>query len=339
MRNLVVELTNRCQLRCRHCFVTSRGEPHDLDLDTLQRFLNGAHAAGFRHVSFTGGECTLHADFSRALQLSVQAGYRVGFVSNGCNFAQVLPQLEPFRHNLSTLTFSLDGSDAITHDRLRGSGSFVQVLRAVSICVVRRLPFTLNTVITSGNCTQLHDIAQLAVSLGAGGLRFGHLISSSVARADSLQLPPADRRRIDDEIRSWAPSFSIPVVLAPGHYTEDLFPCAPLRGLELNLDCQGNIPWCCQLAPVPGHPGASVIGSLRQSSFTELFARLRYMRRKLRRRKRAQWIAGTLCEADLFPCSYCAAHVAGLHLHLPQETSSGEFACSIQIAHSAPVRR
>jgi MoaA/NifB/PqqE/SkfB family radical SAM enzyme len=120
MGKIVIELTNRCNLSCQHCFSRRHGGRDDLPLSVIKRILAEAKTHDFDHLSFTGGEPTIHPDFAEMLRLTHQAGYRFGFNSNGWNFRKIYPYLLPFRESLSTITFSLDGATEETHDRLRG---------------------------------------------------------------------------------------------------------------------------------------------------------------------------------------------------------------------------
>lgn len=57
--NLVVEITRRCNVACRHCL---RGEPQGKDIDnvTIDKMLEGV--TGISMVTFTGGEPSLAVD-------------------------------------------------------------------------------------------------------------------------------------------------------------------------------------------------------------------------------------------------------------------------------------
>lgn len=299
MRTLVVELTTRCPLRCRHCFVAPGAVAYDLEPALLARLLDEAWTTGFRQVSFTGGECATHPGFPQALTLAAGRGYRVGFVSSGIGFARLLPHVERLRAQLSAITFSLDGVSPTTHDRLRGDGAFRRVLQAISLCAVRRLPFTINTVITAENSGELHAIADLAAALGARGIRFGHLVLSEATGAPGLALPDGERIGIDRAIRAWSAACPIPVALAPGHYTPHLIPCAPLRQREAACDARGRLIWCCQLPP--DGAGRFAAGDLAAEPFPVLFARLGALRRRLLHEKRTRPAPGR------FPCAECAA--------------------------------
>src|SRR5688572_24760418 len=120
MPKIVIELTNRCNLNCQHCFSGRHGGRDDLSLAILAKILDEAHAHGFDQLSFTGGDPTIHRNFFAVLEQSCAAGYRFGFNTNGWNFTSIYSQLLPYRQQLDMIVFSLDGAKEATHDQLRG---------------------------------------------------------------------------------------------------------------------------------------------------------------------------------------------------------------------------
>ena len=67
---LWLELTNRCNLRCVHCYTDSHpgsGHRDRLTTEDLESVLRQAYALGCRSVQFIGGEPQLYRDFRRLL--------------------------------------------------------------------------------------------------------------------------------------------------------------------------------------------------------------------------------------------------------------------------------
>lgn len=304
MASITIELTNRCNLRCRHCFDGRHRADGDLDMMIIEKILNSAKAHGFQHLSFTGGEPTLHSGFFEILQLVYEAGYTFGFVSNGWNFTGLYERLLPYRERLGFITFSLDGVREETHDRLRGKGSYRRVVQAITICMIKEIPFTLNMVITSQNRGELEEMKELAVKLGSHGLRFGHLLSNPSGSAQELYLSPEGRKEVEAVILLHSEDYPIVISIAPGYHTDDLFPCAPLQMKEFNIDWRGNVSMCCHLS---GHGDGNdhVIGNLDEMSFSEAYGRLSEFHEKFRREKQAHHAQGTFEDSDYFPCWYC----------------------------------
>ena len=240
MPRIVIELTNRCNLSCGHCFDERHAATGDLPLEILEKVLREGKGCGIEQVSFTGGEPTIHRRFKDIIQRVAEAGYQFSFVSNGVSFPGIYPLLLVYRRSFGGVTFSLDGAREETHDRLRGKGSYRRVMRAASICVVKELTFTLNMVLTAQNRNEIGEMVVLAEQLGSAGVRFGHLMPTPETALRKLDVSPEDRREIESEIWGLKQRASIPVGMAPGYFSESpFFPCGPLELEEYNLDYRG----------------------------------------------------------------------------------------------------
>ena len=309
MARIVIELTNRCNLSCQHCFSGRHGGNDDLPLSVLRNVLDEAADLGFDYLAFTGGDPTVHPRFPEVLAMTSESGYRFGFVTNGWNFASIYPRILPYRQQLGTITFSLDGATEATHDALRGKGSYRRVMKAASVCVALDLPFTFNMVITASSRHELDQMARLASALGSQGLRFGHLMPSPKTTAQDLDLSPSERRVVESQIQDLRRIYSMPIGIAPGFYTTSLFPCAPLQMEEINIDCHGNLTKCCHLSSHGGGVGqGDVIGDLRDMSFAEAYASLVEENETFRAAKTQHLSSGSFKDTDYFPCWYCSLY-------------------------------
>lgn len=223
MSRIVIELTNRCNLSCGHCFDERHAATGDLSLEILKKVLRDGKSCGIEQMSFTGGEPTLHRRFEEIIDLVSQAGYPFSFVSNGASFPRIYRLLVERRSWFLGVTFSLDGARQETHDRLRGKGSYRSVMRAISICVSKELPFTLNMVLTAENRREIEEMIGLADQLGSGGVRFGHLMPTPETALRKLDLSPEERREVESQIWRVKKSSSVPVGMAPGYFSESPF--------------------------------------------------------------------------------------------------------------------
>jgi MoaA/NifB/PqqE/SkfB family radical SAM enzyme len=306
---IVIELTDRCNLRCQHCFSGRHGGWNDLPLDVLRHILTEAKGSGFDQLSFTGGEPTIHPHFLEILKLAVEAGYTFGFNSNGWNFSTLYPHLHPYQAQLSIITFSLDGARETSHDRLRGKGSYRRVRQAISICLVTEIPFTLNMVVTRHNRHEIALMAELASRAGSRGLRFGHLMPAPLTSRQGFDLSAWERKVVEAEIRALSRAYPIPIALAPGFHTTDLFPCGPLQLQEINIDCRGNLTKCCHLSGHGSGVGqADLMGNLKQVTFGEAYRRLRRENEQFRQFKLGHLAGGAFQDSDFFPCWYCSQY-------------------------------
>jgi MoaA/NifB/PqqE/SkfB family radical SAM enzyme len=277
----------------------------------VDRLLDEGHGCGIDHLCFTGGEPSLHRRFHEIVSRASEAGYSFSFVSNGVNFGRLAPLLLRHRGAFRGVTFSLDGAREPTHDRMRGQGSYRQVMRAATLCVFNGLPFTLNTVLTTVNQGEVETIVRLAARLGSRGVRFGHLMATADTTARALNLSPTERRSVEAriwELRTGAP---VPVGMAPGYFSESpFFPCAPLELEEFNVDYRGNLTLCCQLSGYAGRNDAhDGMGNLHDVSLADACSRFRARVARYLADKRERVQRGEFGELDHFPCWYCVKYL------------------------------
>jgi MoaA/NifB/PqqE/SkfB family radical SAM enzyme len=229
MPRLLIELTNRCNLCCQHCFTERHASTGDLPVEILEKVLREGKSCGIDAVSFTGGEPTLHRQFAEIVRRVCAAGYPFSFVSHGGTFPRIYPLLLRSRPWFQGVTFSLDGAHEQTHDWQRGTGSYRRVLRAASVCVMKDLPFTFNMVLTSRNRHEVAEMIGLATRLGSRGLRFASLMPTPETALRGLDLSPDERRAVEAEIWRLKAEAPLPIGLASGYFSETpYFPCGTL---------------------------------------------------------------------------------------------------------------
>lgn len=306
MSRIVIELTNRCNLRCQHCPDGRHGGKGEMSLDIIAAILSSAQSEGFTEFAFTGGEPTLHRNFTDILKDTADAGYTFGFVTNGWSFAKHYDALLPLRDALTGLTFSMDGASAETHDHIRGKDSFRRLMQAFSICVLKGIPFAINMVITRANQHEIENITTLAAALGSRGLRFGHFIETGRPSSDTLALDYKERRNAEAHIWELQNSAAIPIAMAPGYHTTELFPCASLHSEEFNIDWQGNVSPCCHLSGFGTNWGSEeVVANLNHQGLAEALAQLRCNNESFRRNKLKRFSASNIGEENYSPCGDC----------------------------------
>jgi MoaA/NifB/PqqE/SkfB family radical SAM enzyme len=311
MARLVIELTNRCNLRCQHCFDARHAATGELPLMILNAVLQEGKACGIDHLAFTGGEPTVHRQFAEIIRRVGAAAYTWSLVSNGHTFPRLYARLLQARPWFTGVTFSLDGAREATHDRLRGRGSYRHVMRAASLCVVTGLPFTLNMVLTAHNRHEVAEMVGLAARLGSHGVRFGFLMPTPDTARRQLDLSPQERRAVEAEIWRLYASAPIPVGMAPGYFSEaPLFPCGPLELEEYNLDYHGNLTLCCQLSGYAGgSAGTDLIGNLHVMSLAQAVGRFRQRVARYLADKQERVRRGAFGGLDHFPCWYCVKYL------------------------------
>ena len=316
-RRLSLELVNICNLHCSYCFrseddlYSSKAEYFPIPL--LKQILDDSkRIAGVTQVIFTGGEPTLHPQFSEALSEVGAAGMTSSFVTNGWHFDRVWPAVSANRDSITHVAFSLDGITSESHDRWRGAGSFDRLIRAFSRCHMSGLRFAMKIGIRRDTAEQLEQIAMFAARLGASALNFVHVMPTSSDPANESSLSLEERRVAEEEIALLSRIFKMHIGIDVGYYNiDERSPCSPLAGTSMNVDYRGRLSLCCNLSGFRGGAGhTDTAGDLNSDTF-ELAHRklLTIATDQLRRRsERLAELREAGLTPDLFagsPCLFC----------------------------------
>lgn len=314
---LIVELANICNLHCSYCLRDEDALYHTpasfFSVDLLRRVVGEARdEIGASHVMFTGGETTLHPKFKQVLESVSEAGLKCSFVTNGWHFERVWPAITANRRTITHVAFSIDGATREAHDRWRGEGSFVRLVRAFSRCRRAELPFVVKTVLRKDTLPQLEQIAMFVARMGASAMSFGHLLPTSDRFNQELSLNSEDRLAAEQEVTLLARIFKMRVSLEVGYYNLDpSAPCSALANRSCNIDYRGRLSLCCNLSGYRGAlADADVVADLNQEAFAPAFARLRRLAEEqiARRQKALQELAAENRIPDLdlgSPCLFC----------------------------------
>lgn len=310
---LIFELTNLCNFSCTHCI---RDEPENaayLSVRLVEKVLEETRRYGnVGFVAFTGGEPTLHPDFTAILELVSRHGHPFGFVTNGWRFAdRTFAQLQPYREHLSHVTFSIDGANEQTHDTLRRrKGSFRRLMQAVTLCRFNGIAVHVNMVVTRANRGELRALALLASSLGCDAVLYGHCQPTPHALAAGLVLDPGERRQVEAEIAQLQQLLRTTILLAGDHYNASRFyQCPQMQMREFNIDYRGRLTACCMLSAYRGGtPETDVIANLDEVSFYEAHGRMMAGITRLNQEKLERLATREPNEKDSFICSHCLEH-------------------------------
>jgi MoaA/NifB/PqqE/SkfB family radical SAM enzyme len=306
MPGIAVELTNYCNLSCKHCFDKRHSAGGHLGIDTLETVLHNAKQHGFDYISLTGGEPTLHPEFQKILQMILNAGYEVGFVTNGWNFVDICKRMTEALVKVSVIKISLDGAKESTHDAMRRQGSFRRVMQAASICTVKDIPFAFNTAISSQNQNEIEALVELSTKLGSRGIRFGYLMPTQKSLDENLVLDYVQLKDIQATIIKMQEKHDFPIILAAGFYSHDLFPCTALQQMEFNIDWQGNVTLCCHLSGCgDGSSTKDTIGNLSEISFKEATRKIKQLVAQFHEYKIQHHDGAHFKDMDYFSCWYC----------------------------------
>jgi len=168
---LIWELTQACDLSCKHCRVDAQPSRHPGELSTAEgkRLLDEASEFGEGQlVVLSGGDPLVRDDVVELVEYGVDAGLQMTMTPSGTESldAETVQTLE--EGGLQRLAVSLDGPDPASHDTFRGeAGSFEQTLRAAHLAADAGLPLQVNTTVSQETVRHLPAMVELVANLGA----------------------------------------------------------------------------------------------------------------------------------------------------------------------------
>lgn len=148
----------QCNLSCAHCFVPSGPgvNRHEMlsRLEVASRVAEGL-AMGVKEIYFTGGEPFLHPEIERLVE-STLAEAPLTVLTNGTLFTTRrvtwLAGLSRASKYSLELRVSLDGTDAASHDALRGPGAWARTMHGLrSLSAAGLMPIVTVTDHARGN--------------------------------------------------------------------------------------------------------------------------------------------------------------------------------------------
>ncbi len=129
---VVWNMTRRCNLRCVHCYSSSRNIPYknELTAEEATRMIDDLAAFGAPVILFSGGEPLIRKDLPELTRYAASKGLRVVISTNGTLITKKLAT-ELKKIGLSYIGVSLDGIGE-THDRFRGVlGVFERTIKGI----------------------------------------------------------------------------------------------------------------------------------------------------------------------------------------------------------------
>ncbi len=250
-----VNITNHCNLQCRHCFVFREGNPNaapvsirdemadDVVLDTLKQ-LRDRHQ--IRHMLWMGGEPMLKP---KLLRKGVRLFQRNTITTNG-----TAPLID-FGGNL-LYVISMDGPEDL-NDAIRGEGVYQKVLGNIE-----RLPrdfgseFQVQTVVTRRNHQRMEELVSSLLQTQVGWMTFSFMVpkdgehdnpdvwDTNEERAEAVQTIMSLKQKYPRFIRNTIRHLEL--MMPP--YAERVTSVCPATKTVLSLyleDDHFTTPFCC----------------------------------------------------------------------------------------------
>lgn len=121
--HFVLELTTRCNLKCKHCYRSADNNIKETELsyEEVVRVIDEMYDAGARFIELTGGEIMMHPRCKDIIKYVCEKFYFVGILTNGVLLKEdFIEELDSYR-NVLIWSISLDSCKEEFHNSFRGS--------------------------------------------------------------------------------------------------------------------------------------------------------------------------------------------------------------------------
>ena len=192
-RSLTLEITARCNLRCRYCYFFNNPavEYRDLPTDEWLTFFDELGSLGVMNVTLAGGEPFIREDLPELLEGIVRNRMRFSFLSNGGLIDDEIAAFIAGTGRCDYVQVSVDGSRAEIHDSCRGQGSFDGAIRGIRTLQRHRINVAVRVTIHRNNVHDLENIARFLLDelgLPDFGTNSAGYMGTCCANADDVLL-------------------------------------------------------------------------------------------------------------------------------------------------------
>lgn len=168
---LIWEVTQACELACKHCRADAKPQRHPDELTTREakEFLCKVREFGEGQLLvLSGGDPLAREDIPELVEYGTEIGLRMTLTPSGTASLTADRIDELSDAGLRRMALSIDGATPRTHDEFRQEqGSFEQTMRAARATKTGGLPLQVNTTVCAETVEYLPAIRELISNLGA----------------------------------------------------------------------------------------------------------------------------------------------------------------------------
>ena len=136
--SLHLYLTNKCNMRCPHCYMNAGiKNNNELEKSEILLLLQAAANHGVSHLILSGGEIMLCADLVEYINFASKLGMSVELLTNGTLLTEKF--ILEIKDKITRVQVSIDGYDEISNSKIRGKGNFIRVMisytrKSITLC-------------------------------------------------------------------------------------------------------------------------------------------------------------------------------------------------------------
>jgi radical SAM protein with 4Fe4S-binding SPASM domain len=205
-RNVVLEMTLRCNMRCRHCgSAAGKARPDELSLEEWLALVDELTELGARVVTLLGGEPLISEHWEPVARRLADNGVWVNAITNGWTLH--LPQVADrvASSALRSLGLSIDGEPREHDDLRQRPGSFSRIEQGIALLQERGFEeLSAITCVTRANIPQLPWLHRYLTDHGIKRWRLQICVPEGrMCHSDPVVLQPSDLPALVEFMREY----------------------------------------------------------------------------------------------------------------------------------------
>lgn len=153
LSNVVISVTERCNLACEGCWAAEYDKRDDLPYSLLERVIKELAEMRANFITFTGGEPFMRKDIIDLMAAHPEAVFQI-YTNGTLVTEQLADKLQELGNAIPLL--SINGFEK-ANDSIRGKGNFQTVVRAMELLKDRGVLFGVSLTATSRNLDSMLD--------------------------------------------------------------------------------------------------------------------------------------------------------------------------------------
>jgi radical SAM protein with 4Fe4S-binding SPASM domain len=215
-------LTYACNDDCGHCYV---GRPRDypqISHEEWKRVIDRCWEAGIPHITFTGGEATLHPHLRELIEYAEDVGLVTGLLTNGRRLSDRAYLDGLLEAGLDHIQITIESHDESIHDQMVCSpGAWRETVKGIENSVDADVYLMTNTTLTDLNVPSIGETIDFIAGLGVPTVACNGLIYAGRGVDVGIGIPEADLEPIMARVQVKAQQHELRLIwYTPTRYCE-----------------------------------------------------------------------------------------------------------------------
>lgn len=141
-KNIQINLTSECNLKCKHCYISTAGNDNSLDhIKIKEVIVELTKIIGTTDIVFSGGEPLMHPEIEYLLNFSKVLGHNVILFTNGTIINN--KNINFISKNVNEIQLSMEGVSKDKFEEIRGKNTYTRFLNSLGLIKNHDLNLTL----------------------------------------------------------------------------------------------------------------------------------------------------------------------------------------------------